>query len=60
MGSLEGMAQAGWGEMPMRLLLPLLALLLAAAAPTLPAQFNDPNTTRDGSGSVHRRAGLPI
>jgi hypothetical protein len=31
--------------MPTRLLMPLLALLLAAAAPPLPAQLNDPTTT---------------
>ena len=33
------------GEMPKRLLIPLLTLLLAAAAPPLPSQLNDPSTT---------------
>jgi hypothetical protein len=33
------------GEMRTRLLMPLLALLLAAAAPPLPPALNDPNTT---------------
>jgi hypothetical protein len=32
-------------EMRTRLLMPLLALLLAAAAPPLPSQLNDPDTT---------------
>jgi hypothetical protein len=33
------------GEMPKRLLMPLLVILLAAAAPPLPPQLNDPTTT---------------
>ena len=33
------------GKMPTRVLMPLLTLLLAAAAPPLPPQLNDPNTT---------------
>jgi hypothetical protein len=40
------------GEMP-TLLLRLLALLVAAAVPTLPSQLNDPNTTE---GWIWQRA----